>query len=65
MRLGLLSDTHLPGLIRSLDELGPEPANFFATNWLDVNRLVPLHWTVDLWVGCILAALIAGWLYKE
>ena len=31
MRLGLLSDTHLPGLIRSLDELGPEPASFFAT----------------------------------
>ena len=31
MRLGLLSDTHLPGLIRSLDELGPEPSSFFST----------------------------------
>ncbi len=41
------------------------PANFFVTNWLSVDRLVPLHWTVDLWVGCILAALVAGWLYKE
>lgn len=41
------------------------PANFFTANWLDVNRLIPLHWTVDLWVGCILAALVAGWLYKE
>ena len=31
MRIGILSDTHLPGLIRHLDELGPEPARFFAT----------------------------------
>jgi uncharacterized protein len=31
MRLGILSDTHLPGLIRQLDELGPEPARFFST----------------------------------
>ena len=26
MRIGLISDTHLPQLLRSLDELGPEPA---------------------------------------
>lgn len=31
MRIGLLSDTHLPALIRSLDELGPQPADFFST----------------------------------
>lgn len=31
MRIGILSDTHLPNLIRYLDELGPEPAHFFAT----------------------------------
>ena len=31
MRIGLLSDTHLPNLIYQLDELGPEPAAFFAT----------------------------------
>jgi len=31
MRIGILSDTHLPNLIRCLDELGPEPARFFAT----------------------------------
>jgi putative phosphoesterase len=30
MRIGILSDTHLPGPIRHLDELGPEPASFFA-----------------------------------
>lgn len=31
MRIGILSDTHLPGLIRQLDELGPEPTDFFST----------------------------------
>ena len=31
MRIGILSDTHLPNLIRHLDELGPEPARFFST----------------------------------
>ena len=31
MRIGLLSDTHLPALNRSLDEMGPEPAGFFST----------------------------------
>jgi hypothetical protein len=31
MRIGILSDTHLPGIIRQLDELGPEPASFFAS----------------------------------
>lgn len=31
MRIGLVADTHLPSVIRSLDDLGPEPAAFFAT----------------------------------
>jgi putative phosphoesterase len=31
MRIGIVSDTHLPNLIRQLDELGPEPARFFST----------------------------------
>jgi hypothetical protein len=31
MRIGILSDTHLPNAIRQLDELGPEPAAFLAT----------------------------------
>ena len=30
MRVGIVSDTHLPNLIRHLDELGPEPARFFS-----------------------------------
>lgn len=31
MRIGLVTDTHLPSLIRSLDDLGPECAAFFRT----------------------------------
>ncbi len=31
MRVGLISDTHLPSLMRQLDELGPEAAAFLAT----------------------------------
>ena len=31
MRIGLVTDTHLPALIRSLDDLGPEAAQFFRT----------------------------------
>jgi putative phosphoesterase len=31
MRIGLISDTHLPSLMRQLDELGPEAARFLAT----------------------------------
>jgi putative phosphoesterase len=31
MRIGILSDTHLPNLIRHLDELGPEIATFLST----------------------------------
>jgi putative phosphoesterase len=30
MRIGILSDTHLPNLIRDLDALGPQSARFFA-----------------------------------
>ena len=30
MIIGLLTDTHLPNLIRQLDELGPEPSEFFS-----------------------------------
>lgn len=31
MRIGLVTDTHLPSLIRSLDDLGPEAGAFFRT----------------------------------
>jgi putative phosphoesterase len=49
MRIGLVSDTHLPNLIRQLDELGPEPAEFFASVELilhggDLSSPIVLDW---------------------
>ncbi len=31
VRIGLVADTHLPSVIRRLDDLGPQPRRFFAT----------------------------------
>ncbi len=31
MRIGLVADTHLPSVIRQLDDLGPQPRAFFET----------------------------------
>ena len=49
MRIGLISDTHLPSLIHSLDELGPEISNFLETVELvlhggDITRPSVLDW---------------------
>lgn len=49
MRVGLISDTHLPSLIRHLDGLGPEPAAFLETVDLilhagDVSTVTVLDW---------------------
>ena len=41
------------------------PGNFAQSAWSPVPRLLPLGWMLDLWVGSILAAVVAGFLYKE
>ena len=41
------------------------PGNFAQAAWSPVPRVLPLGWMLDLWGGCILAAVVAGWLYKE
>jgi hypothetical protein len=41
------------------------PVDFSITSWLPVMRTVPLWWTLDMWVGMIIATMVAGWLYKE
>ena len=41
------------------------PDNFGQAAWSPVSRVFPLGWMLDMWVGCILATLVAGWLYKE
>jgi putative phosphoesterase len=49
MRIGLISDTHLPSLIHSLDELGPEVGEFLIGVELilhggDISRPSVLDW---------------------
>jgi hypothetical protein len=41
------------------------PLNFSLATWSSVERIFPLAWMLDIWVGTILATLVAGWLYKE
>lgn len=41
------------------------PGNFAQASWLNADRMLPLGWTLDLWLGAILATLVAGWLYRE
>ena len=41
------------------------PENFAHASWSPLERVFPLGWMLDIWVGCILATLVAGWLYKE
>jgi hypothetical protein len=41
------------------------PLNFSAAAWDPVGRIFPFWWMIELWVGAILATLIAGWLYRD
>jgi hypothetical protein len=41
------------------------PSNFSQATWSPVDRIFPLGWMLDIWVGCILATFVAGWVYKD
>ena len=41
------------------------PSNLSSATWAPVDRIFPLWWMLDLWVGAAAATVIAGWLYKE
>ena len=41
------------------------PGNFAQAAWSPVPRMLPLGWMLDLWAGSILAAVVAGALYKD
>jgi len=41
------------------------PGNFAQATWSPVSRMLPLGWMLEMWFGAILAALVAGFLYKE
>jgi uncharacterized membrane protein YraQ (UPF0718 family) len=41
------------------------PLSFAQATWSPVSRYLPLAWMLEMWVGTILATLVAGALYKE
>ncbi len=41
------------------------PMALGAAAWSSVSRIVPLWQMLEMWVGAILATLVAGWLYKD
>ena len=41
------------------------PISFANATWSPFPRIIPLGWMLEMWVGAILATLVAGWLYKE
>ncbi|MBZ5614180.1 MAG: hypothetical protein LAO23_09250 [Acidobacteriia bacterium] len=41
------------------------PGNFAQATWSPISRMLPLGWMLEMWVGAILAAVVAGFLYKE
>ena len=41
------------------------PHNFAMATFSTAERIFPLWWTLEAWIGAIVASLIAGWLYKD
>jgi len=41
------------------------PGNFAMAAWLPASRVFPLGWMLDMWVGAVLAAFVAAWLYRD
>ena len=41
------------------------PLNFSSAAWAPFSRAFPLWWMLELWIGAILATLVAGWMYRE
>jgi hypothetical protein len=41
------------------------PGAFGVATWAPFGRMIPLWQMLELWVGAILAALVAGFIYRE
>jgi uncharacterized membrane protein YoaK (UPF0700 family) len=41
------------------------PMNLTTASWVPISRFFPLWWMLDLWLGAIMASLVAGLLYKD
>jgi len=41
------------------------PMNFALATWFPISRMFPLWWMLELWLGSVLAALMAAWVYRD
>lgn len=41
------------------------PENFAQAAWSAGSRALPFGWMLEMWLGAILASMVAGFLYKE
>jgi len=41
------------------------PGNFATATWSTIGRGLPFFWALDMGVGAVAAALVAGWLYRD
>jgi len=41
------------------------PLNFATAAWSPVERMFPFGWMLEMWIGAILAILVAGAMYKD
>jgi hypothetical protein len=41
------------------------PIAFIVAAWSPLERIIPLWWCLELWIGAFLSAIVSGWLYKE
>jgi len=41
------------------------PLSFSTASWSPIPRIFPFWWMMELWVGCVLASIVGGWLYKD
>ncbi len=41
------------------------PGNFATAAWSTIGRGFPFYWALDMGVGAVAAALVAGWLYRD
>ncbi|MBI4165172.1 MAG: hypothetical protein HY508_05490 [Acidobacteria bacterium] len=41
------------------------PVNLSVASWVPIDRVFPMWWMLDLWVGAVLATFISAALYKD
>jgi hypothetical protein len=41
------------------------PINLSVATWVPIDRVFPMWWMLDLWIGAMLATFVSAWLYKD